>query len=320
MLGGFINAHAFWRAIFFVNIPLGIAVILLAITALRIKTLKAESSKFDLIGAFVMYVMIATFIFALNSITRLGLGNPVIIGCFATSFVALSVFLAREKSVSYPILDLSLFRNRNFTFANIAAAMALSVYMGVVFLLPFYLEIVRKIEVFHAGLLLMIPALMLVITSPISGRLSDKLGSRMLCSTGMALGAVAFVIISYFDTATPLPLIALGLLFAGLGVGFFLSPNNKLVMVSAPFDKQGVASGVYKILLNIGGAFGITVLPLVMIRSIMAKTGMQHVKLADLQGSPDILAFGFRGAFLFCALVCAASFVFSFLARDERAQ
>jgi len=243
----------------------------------------------------------------------------VIITCLAVFAASLVLFIIREKRAQNPILDISLFKNIDFTFAVLSAFSAIFVYMGLLFLFPFYLSMVRSLDAMHSGFFLMLPALMVMIFAPIAGIVSDRIGARMICSIGMALTGLAFFMFSLFTPASSLLFILPSLIVAGIAVGCFLPANNKLVMSHAPADKQGMGSAVYKIIMSLGGVFGIAVTPLVLMKAIYAKTAMLHMNIQDVKHSPEVMMVGFDAAFRFGMFVCILGFIFALLAKDKKA-
>ena len=318
VLGGYINSHIGWQGIFFVNIPIGVCVAIAAQKELPSKQEKPLRERIDYLGAVLIFISLAPLIYALNSASKLGLNNPVIISCLAVFAAALILFIMREKRTPYPILDIALFKNLHFTFAVLSAFCAIFVYMGLLFLFPFYLSMVRGLDALHSGLFLMLPALMVMIFAPLAGIVSDRTGARQICSIGMALTGLAFFMFSLFTPKSPLFFILPSLIVAGIAVGCFLPANNKLVMAHAPADKQGMGSAVYKIVMSMGGVFGIAVMPLVLMKAVYAKTAVLHMNIQNIKHSPEVLMVGFDAAFRFGIFVCISGFIFTLLAKDKK--
>ena len=164
----------------------------------------------------------------------------------------------------------------------------------------------------------MVPAFMVIISSPIAGLISDKFGSRLICIFGVSLTTLAFFLFSLLKPDTPLSQIAPSLIIAGIAIGCFLPANNKLVMAHAPSDKQGMTAAVYKILNSTGGVFGIAILPMVLMRKALATAAIAHIDKSMLRNHPDIVIMGFDAAFKFGMFVCLAGLVFTVLARDKK--
>jgi Ni,Fe-hydrogenase III small subunit len=100
-------------------------------------------------------------------------------------------------------------------------------------------------------------------------------------------------------------------------MGFFIAPNSKLVMVSASFDKQGVASGVYKIAVNAGSSFGIALFMLVLAQVVLFDIARMNIMLSEVRRHSDIIMSGFQGAFIFGATLAIATLLFSYMAKEK---
>ena len=319
VIGGFINAHLGWHNIFFVNVPLGILMIIASLKIIPSRQPLIEDKRVDAIGAVWIFICLSTLVVALNSISGMGLKHPVILSCFAVSVIALVFFLVREYRTRNPILYLPLFLNLDFTCAVLSAFCVIFVYMGLIFLFPFYLNMVHGIDIARAGLILMVPALMVVIFAPIAGFLSDRFGSRMICAAGIAMTTVSFFMFSSLAPSTPVSRIVPSLALAGIAIGCFLPANNKLVMILAPADKQGMASAIYKILNSTGGVFGIAILPAIIMGKVTAAATRANIEMAVIRQHPDIMMIGFDAAFKFAMFICVAGLVFAILAKDKKA-
>lgn len=317
LIGGLINANFGWRAIFLTNIPIGIILIAIALKMLPKERLKSTVSKFDFIGTAFIFTSLSFFVFALNSVSRLGLKNPAVAASFFVAIIAFILFIRRQSIIEYPILDLKLFKNRDFNFANMCVFLTICCYMGLYFLLPFYLEMVRGFDVARSGMIIMVTPVMLMVLSVFSGRLSDRIGSRYLSSIGIGCGILGFAMASFFNNTTPLYFIIPVLILMGTAMGLFLAPNNKLVMAHAPSDRQGVASGVYKTVLNIGSVCGIAVFPIILMKSIYIDVSHNNMSMAQARHSPEVMAFGFRAAFIFGIFVLVLALAASMLAKDK---
>lgn len=318
VLGGFINSHFGWHGIFFVNIPLGILMIIASMKMIPSKQPLLEDKRVDTKGAVLIFICLSTLVWALNSISAMGLKNLIVLSCFAVSAAAFILFLMQESRTKNPILYLPLFLNRDFTFAALSAFCVIFVYMGLIFLFPFYLNMVRLIDIMHAGLILMIPALMVIIFAPIAGVISDRFGSRPICIFGIAMTTLSFFMFSLFTPKTPMSYLISSLVIAGIAIGCFLPANNKLVMMLAPADKQGMASAVYKILNSTGGVFGIAILPLIIMNKVSAAAAHAGIEISAIKQHPDIVMMGFDAAFKFTIFICASGLVFTILAKDKK--
>lgn len=318
LLGGLINTYMGWRPIFLINIPIGIAVIILSKRMLPSRQAESSDKRFDIAGASLIFVALSTFIFALNSITKLGLKNMAVLACFAVSAISMTAFILVERRISYPVLDLKLFKDRNFRFSGLSAFLSVFVYMGMYFIFPFYLEMVRGVPVAQAGIVLMFPPLMMMVISPFSGKLSDLTGSRIPCSIGMAFATAGAIMLTFLGKDTPFSYVVACQLVMGVAMGMFLAPNNRLVMISAPADKQGVASGVYKTMINIGSSVGLAASPIILMRAVTMEASRLKIPLSAIKDNPAVMMKGFNAVFTFMVFACLLSLLFSLVARDKK--
>ena len=155
------------------------------------------------------------------------------------------------------MLDLSLFKVRVFSAATASAVINYICLYFVIFLMPFYLMQGRSLGPAQAGLLLTAQPIIMAIAAPISGSLSDRMGSRLLSTLGMLIMAAGLFVLSRQGPATPDALTLAGLAIAGLGTGIFISPNTSALLGSAPRQRQGIASGILATARNVGMVLGV---------------------------------------------------------------
>jgi EmrB/QacA subfamily drug resistance transporter len=317
VVGGFMNSYFSWRGNFIMAVPLATVIFIAAWKKLPAKQGKAVDTRFDYIGAALLFIGLVGLLYAMNTGAKTGWGEPFVVASSATGLLSLLLFVFQEKRIAYPLLDLKLFRNLNFTFAALAALCAMAMNIGIGFLFPFFLQMMMHIPIAKMGLVLMASSLMSMILAPFTGALSDRLGSRILCITGMTIAVIAFTSLSFLTPRSSLLWVILSLACLGAGMGFFLAPNNRLIMQHAPADKQGVASGVYKVALNAGSSLGIALYMLVMAQVVLFDVAKLNIMLDQVRQNPDIMMAGFRGAFIFGIVLALMSLLFSFLAKDK---
>ena len=155
------------------------------------------------------------------------------------------------------MLDLALFRHRAFSGAVASAVLNYICANSVVFLLPFYLMYGRGLGPAQVGLVLTTQPLVMAVVAPVSGALSDRVGSRALATVGMAILAAGLFALSRLGPTSPMLLVALALVVTGLGTGIFGSPNNNTLMGAAPRHRQGIAGGVLACARNTGMVLGV---------------------------------------------------------------
>lgn len=256
-LGGWL-AHAFgWRMVFYINIPVGTLALAMALYVIPRDTPATSERRFDLPGASIFVLALAALMLGLNKGADWGWASPRVLGLLAASLLLLTIFIVIERRSPAPMLDLSLFRVPLFSASTAGAILNYICVYSITFLMPFYLIDGRGLNPAQAGMLLTAQPVIMAITAPVSGTLSDKFGSRGTGMLGMAVLAGGLLRLSIIGPATPLWLVAARLMVVGAGTGTFIAPNTSALMGSAPEARQGIASGVQATARNFGMVLGI---------------------------------------------------------------
>jgi len=256
-LGGWLTQAIGWRTVFYINVPVGTLAFILGMIFIP-KDKPAEShQKFDIPGAMTFLVGLTLLMLGLNKGADWGWSSPFVMGSLAAAVLLAVVFIWIEQHSLAPMLDLSLFRIPLFSTSVANAILNYICVYSIIFLMPFYLIQGRGFNPAQAGLLLTVQPILMAISAPISGALSDRVGSRIPGMIGMGLLALGLFLLSRLGMASPLWLVALGLAVAGIGTGTFISPNTSALMGSAPRARQGIASGVQAAARNFGMVLGI---------------------------------------------------------------
>jgi MFS family permease len=256
-LGGWVAATWGWRAVFYLNVPVGFLAIAVSLRFLPDDRPRSVREPFDVPGAMLFALGLGALLAALNQGHAWGWGSPHILAGFALAGVLLGVFLLVEHRVPAPMLDLTLFRRRTFSAAAASAVLNYVCVNSVIFLLPFYLIDGRGLSPARAGLLLTTTPIVMAIAAPLSGALSDRIGSRAPATLGMAIMSAGLVALSRLGPVTPLSQVVATLVLVGLANGLFSSPNNSALMGAAPRHRLGVASGVLACARNTGMVLGV---------------------------------------------------------------
>ena len=256
-LGGWVAAVWSWRAVFFINLPVGLVAVALSLRFLPNDAAPETRESFDLPGAALFTLGLGALLIALNRGHAWGWRSAGTLTTFVIAGLLLAVFVVVERCVRAPMLDLALFRHRAFSGAVASAVLNYICVNSVVFLLPFYLMHGRGFGPAQAGLVLTTQPIVMAIVAPVSGALSDRVGSRALATAGMTILAAGLFFLSRLGPASPVPLVALALVITGLGTGIFGSPNNNTLMGAAPRHRQGIAGGVLACARNTGMVLGV---------------------------------------------------------------
>ncbi len=256
-LGGWLTQAFSWRAVFYINIPVGALALGLSLFFIPKDAPAERATRFDLPGATVFMAGLAALLLGLNKGADWGWASPAVLGLLAGAILLMLVFVQVERRSTAPMLDLSLFRVPLFSTSTSSAILNYICVYSITFLMPFYLIQGRSLNPAQAGLLLTAQPVLMAITAPISGALSDRFGSRWPGMIGMGVLAVGLFVLSRVTADTGLWLVIVGLAVAGVGTGTFISPNTSALMGAAPHARQGIASGVQATARNFGMVLGI---------------------------------------------------------------
>jgi len=240
VLGGFLTQYLGWRSIFLVNVPLGLAVIVLVIARLPGEWAGSPGEKFDIPGSLVYGLTLVTIIYGMSLLPEkeaLYLISIGILGIFA--------FVKWETRIDAPVLNMNLFkRNVVFAFSSLAALINYSATFAVAFLMSLYLQYIRGFDPQNAGLILLCQPVVMVLFSPFAGRLSDKIEPRIVASFGMALTTAALFTFALLEDTTGIQFVIARLAFLGAGLAFFSSPNTNAIMSSVGKKSYGIGSAM----------------------------------------------------------------------------
>ncbi len=241
-LGGVITQYLTWRWIFYVNVPLGIIGFIATLRLLR-EPQQRGRGRFDPLGALLLTIGLAAITLGLSFGQEWGWTSRRLIITLVIGFVALIALIFAEQRVASPIVPFSLLRNRVFASANLSLILSFLALFAVSFMMPFYLEQLRNFSLIESGLLLTPFPLTIALVAPFSGRLADRIGTRWLAATGLAIACIGLVFISQLQADSSIFSIVWRLVVTGFGQALFQSPNNSALMGSAPRTAQGIAAG-----------------------------------------------------------------------------
>jgi EmrB/QacA subfamily drug resistance transporter len=269
-LGGFIIDTIGWRWIFFMTIPIGLACAYFASRVLRERATSDVPIKVDIAGAGYLLLTNICFVYALNQLPHLGIGNPLVFSFFVVSLASLALFIHTEKKAENPILNLSLFRNRLFSASNLSLFFVTLTQSAIGVLLPFYLQNLMAFTPTQMGWIIIGSSLVIIMVAPFAGWLSDRFGSRLLCSIGAAIIVSGQYLIGSFTLQSSLFALILPQLLMGFGWALFNSPNQSAIMSAVSRDQVGAASGMTVTTARIGGAIGIALSGAIMTHALSA--------------------------------------------------
>jgi EmrB/QacA subfamily drug resistance transporter len=256
-LGGWLATLFGWRVVFYINLPVGLATILLSSRFIPTDRERKAAEPFDYAGASTFMVGLGALLLGLNQGEQWGWTSIPILALLSFAIILLLVFVFIELRTAHPMLDLSLFKGLSF---SLTTASAVINYIGVfsaIFLMPYYLIQGRGFSPAQAGLILTAQPVIMAIIAPISGTLSDRIGTRLPSVLGMAVLSAGLFALSRLTGESSILKVMEALAIVGLGTGAFISPNNSALMGSASKSRQGIAAGILATARNFGMVLGV---------------------------------------------------------------
>ncbi|MBX3279318.1 MAG: MFS transporter [Acidobacteria bacterium] len=259
LLGGIVSENFGWRTIFLLVVPVGVIGSVLALRALPSGGAGRQGERFDFGGAVTLVAGLTCFLFLTSSMSSTDGGQSTGAMLLIGMTVLMAGFLLIESRVAHPLLDLSLFRNRAFSAAIVASFLSFWAMSVLSFLLPFYLDRVKGMSPTQIGVLFIPVPLILFIVAPLAGRLSDRFGARLICTSGAVVNFLALLGMSTLSTETSTLGVILRMLPFGVGSGLFTPPNNSAIMGAVPKSRLGIASGMISAIKSLGSMSGVAV-------------------------------------------------------------
>ncbi len=326
VIGGTLVSFLGWRSIFAASASVGIVALVLAALVLRrevsVNGGQSSKSSFDWMGAGLSSVVLVSFLLSITNGHKLGWSSPAILAGMGLSAVALAVFIWWEGRTDTPMLDLSFFQSKVFTLGVSARFLSFLGGSAVYFIMPFYLVQGLGMEPSQAGLLMVPGSIALAIFGPISGRWSDKMGTRWLTVAGMAITGVGMLMFASLDENSSSTFVVVSILVEGVGIGLFSSPNTSAIMTAIDSRKFSVASAFLNLVRTSAGLGGIAIFTAIVVFTMASQGFEPDLSAVSDAGGDDVrLAFidGMSRAFLAAAAVTFAAMIISALRPENPA-
>jgi DHA2 family multidrug resistance protein len=263
LIGGYLVDNFSWQLIFDVNIPVGIAGVLVTLIIQKEYVNKLLRS-FDIVGFVSVSIFLPFLLYALtegNSATNsAGWHAPYIMVCFAVSAIALAIFITTELTVEEPLIDLRLFTNYNFALSNFIMFIFGLGMFGSTFLLPLYLQNALGYSAIQSGAVFLPVGILQGSISPIVGIIGDRTNPKIPIIIGVLILALSFFVNSSLSFLTEHSTIMLALYLRGIGMGVLFTPLSTISLLEIPRDKMAQASGLFNVTRQLGGSFGVAIL------------------------------------------------------------
>jgi EmrB/QacA subfamily drug resistance transporter len=317
ILGGVLTSTLGWRSIFWINLPFGTFATLWAYFKLRELSVKTKGERPDVVGIGLFGIGLTLLLLGLVFGSVNGWRLPYL-GLVASGLILIAVFTFVEQKIRMPMMDLKLFKIKEFSAGILSNLLASTARGAVSFVLVFYFQGVLLLDAFTSGLRLIPFSVAFVTFGPLSGYLSDKYGSRWFATGGMIISAVSFLWFSFLPLDTPYRIFVIPMVLTGIGGGLFVSPNIASIMNSVPVIRRGIASGMSSTLVNVGMLLSLGI-SFAILASSMPLTTLQEI-FAGLPPSspidPNLFIQAMHTIFRFMAGLSLIAAISSFLSRS----
>jgi EmrB/QacA subfamily drug resistance transporter len=306
LIGGELLAVGSWRWVFFINVPVAAAVVVLTRRHVPESRDASATGRLDLSGAALAVVGLAGLTSVLIEGPSLGWGDPTVVASIAVAAVVLPGFFVFERRKARPMLPLALFAERQFSAVNAVTFVMYAALSGALFLLPVGLQVVSGYSPLEAGLSLLPVTALILVLSPRSARLAARIGPRLQMGVGPVVTGVGLALLARATRGGYLGSVLPGVVVFGLGLATTVAPLTSTALSAAPAEHAGMASAVNNVVARAAGLIAVALLPV----------------LAGLTGSaalhPHHFAHGFRIAMVIAGGACAAAGLLAALTITDR--
>lgn len=265
LIGAILTETAGWRSIFFLNVPLGIALLITARVSLPAPLASSRGSRIDIAGVVTSALALSAGVFGVAQVGNYGWASPRVWSVLGIAAVAFVIFVVVERRAPAPLLDRSLLRLPNFLVANLIGLLNVAVMCSMLFFLSLYLQLGAGIPAIRVGIVLLPFTVLIAAIAPLAGWLTSRIGARLLSGTGLALVVTGLVLLGGVSAGWGPTQLLPGLLATGIGIGLATTPITMAAMEHVSTERSGIASAT----LNASGMVGMS-LGIVMMGAIVA--------------------------------------------------
>ncbi len=256
--GGWLLEHFWWGSVLMINVPV-IAVALIAIALIVPTSRDTTIKRFDPVGTLASIAGVTTLVWAVIEGPEHGWASATSILAFALAAVLLAGFVVWERRIDHPMLDVKVFSDMRFSAGSLAITFSFFSLFGFIFVVTQYFQFIRGYSALEAGVRTVPFAVFMASTAPLSAKLTERVGTKLVVTGGMVSMAIGFFIATTNGVDTPYSIIVLSMMFMGGGLGLVAAPATEAIMGSLPPAKAGVGSAVNDTARELGGTFGVAI-------------------------------------------------------------
>jgi EmrB/QacA subfamily drug resistance transporter len=307
-LGGLIVDNASWRWIFFVNLPVGVLALILALRILPRGT-HGAAGRLDVIGLLLLAAGVPLVTYGLAEVGATGqFTTPKVVVPIFAGAALIALFVRHALHTTRPLLDLRLYRRPTFAAASVTMFCLSGAMFGGIILYPLYLQQIRGESAFHTGLLLIPTGLGMMLAMPLVGRLADRIGGGILTFWGMVVTTASTIPLGFIGAHTAVSWLSSVMLLRGIGLALAMMPAMTAAFASLKRSEISDATPQLNVLMRVGGSIGVAALAVVLQRALVGAAGL------------DAAASAYGTAFWWSAAICAVAIIPAFvLYRAEKA-
>jgi EmrB/QacA subfamily drug resistance transporter len=257
VVGGFLVENVSWQSIFFLNLPVAVAAVVVTLFATHESRDESAPRQVDVLGVSALTVGLGSLVLALVEGNGWGWGSGRVVALLAVAVVGLIAFAVIEARVANPMVDFKFFKSRSFAGANVVAFIVSFAMLATFFFFALYLQNIHGYSPLQTGIRFLPTTAVIIVVGPIAGRLSDRIGPRPLMTLGLLLNAISLFWQGHVAADTSYGFLVGAFVLMGLGMGLVMSPMSTAAMNAVDPAKAGVASGVLSMSRMVGGTFGV---------------------------------------------------------------
>jgi len=313
LLGGIVTGSLGWQYIFLINVPIGVASIILFLYFSPPEGGPAKDFSMDWPGAAALVAFLVFLVLSLEEISSGRTLSPGTLFLLCLAALTFILFILAERKDPRPLVDISLFRDPDFTLPNLSMACIYLAFFMLYLVGPFYFEGALGMDPLGVGLVFLVIPIIVIVGSPVAGIIYDRWNVRVLPAWGIGLSGVSLFLLGFAVVARDITMILLLLVPLSMGISFFLAPNSTEIMRSLPLEQSSLASSLSATLKNLGTIAGVSLSAIILSLDLSA-----HGYAGSLQDvDPALLALTIQKILVISAALCMVGALFS-LAKDIR--